>query len=88
MFKLGTQCQSCAMPLSKDPEHGGTNADGSKSTEYCSYCFVNGQFVDGGVSLDEYRQKLDQILKDQKMSWFLRTMTWYQLPTLKRWKKS
>lgn len=75
------------MPLSKDPEHGGTNADGSKSTEYCGYCFVNGQFVDGGVSLEEYRKKLDQILKDQKMSWFLRTLTWYQLPTLKRWKK-
>ncbi len=32
------------MPLKKDPEGGGTNADGSKSAEYCSYCFKNGKF--------------------------------------------
>ena len=25
-------CQSCGMPMSKDPEKGGTNADLSKST--------------------------------------------------------
>lgn len=37
-------CQSCGMPLKKDPEQGGTNADGSKSGEYCSYCYKNGKF--------------------------------------------
>ena len=35
-------CQSCGMPMKKDPEGGGTNADGSKSPDYCSYCFRNG----------------------------------------------
>lgn len=33
------------MPLNKDPQGGGTNADGSKSNEYCSRCYVNGQFT-------------------------------------------
>lgn len=37
-------CQSCSMPLAKDDEKG-TNADGSKSEEYCIYCFVNGEFT-------------------------------------------
>ena len=27
-------CQSCGMPLKKDPEGGGTQADGSKSRPY------------------------------------------------------
>ncbi len=30
------------MPLSKDPRGGGTNADGSKSSEYCSHCYSAG----------------------------------------------
>ena len=38
-------CQSCGMPMKKDPEGGGTNADGDKSQDYCSYCFVNGAFT-------------------------------------------
>lgn len=33
------------MPLSKDPQHGGVNADGSHSTVYCSYCYINGDFT-------------------------------------------
>ena len=28
-------CQSCGMPLSRDPNGGGTNADGSASAMYC-----------------------------------------------------
>lgn len=33
------------MPLSKDPLGGGTNADGSRSTEYCSHCYKTGRFT-------------------------------------------
>ncbi len=29
---MATSCQSCGMPLSKDPQGGGTEADGSLST--------------------------------------------------------
>jgi len=83
MFKFGPQCQSCAMPLSKDPEHGGLDADGSRSTDFCSYCLRNGEFC-SQVSFDEFRTGLDGILKEKGLSWFIRTLTWYQLPTLKR----
>lgn len=38
-----TICQSCGMPLSS-PADLGTNADGSKNTEFCRYCFQNGAF--------------------------------------------
>lgn len=41
-------CQSCGMPLKRDMKGGGTNADGSKSLKYCSFCYVNGKFTHQG----------------------------------------
>ncbi|MCL2549467.1 MAG: zinc ribbon domain-containing protein [Methanimicrococcus sp.] len=38
-------CQSCGMPMGATDEMYGTNADGKKSTDYCSYCFENGAFT-------------------------------------------
>ena len=38
-------CQSCAMPIGATDETYGTNADGSKNTDYCKYCFENGAFT-------------------------------------------
>ena len=37
-------CQSCAMDMSKEGKFG-TNTDGSRSGEYCSYCFADGGFT-------------------------------------------
>lgn len=44
-------CQSCGMPLTA-PEQYGTQADGSPSEDYCSYCYKNGQFT-GEMTMDE-----------------------------------
>ncbi len=49
-------CQSCGMPLHKDPQGGGTEKDGSKSTKYCSYCYSIGEFNGGNVSLKEFSE--------------------------------
>jgi len=39
-------CQSCASPLTR-PEDFGTEADGSKSIDYCSACYVDGSLYGG-----------------------------------------
>jgi hypothetical protein len=49
-------CQSCAMPLDKDPQKGGTNADGSKSGKYCSYCCQNGVLAGEGMNVKEFQE--------------------------------
>jgi hypothetical protein len=49
-------CQSCGMPLNKDQQGGGTEIDGTRSQKYCSYCYVNGAFVGGDVSLKEFSE--------------------------------
>ncbi len=49
-------CQSCGMPLKRDENGGGTNADGSKSKMYCSYCYEQGEFIYKGVNVDEFQE--------------------------------
>ena len=36
------KCKSCGVSMTEDA-HFGTNADGSKNEEYCSYCLQNGK---------------------------------------------
>lgn len=43
-------CQSCAMPMSE--EHFGTEKDGSKNEDYCSYCYQDGEFT-SDISMEE-----------------------------------
>jgi hypothetical protein len=49
-------CQSCGMPMKKDPQGGGTNSDGSKNKKYCSYCYQNGEFVGGETTVEEFQE--------------------------------
>jgi hypothetical protein len=81
-------CQSCGMPLDKDPNKGGTNSDGSKSEKYCSFCYTGGKFTDEGISLNEKIEKNIQIavarlnIPESKA----REMAESQLSNLDRWK--
>jgi hypothetical protein len=52
MEKKYKNCQSCGIPLNRDPKGGGTNADGSISHKYCSYCYENGSFTYEGTVAD------------------------------------
>lgn len=52
---MGTKCQSCGMPLSKDPQGGGTEADGSLSATYCSLCYDQGTFRHPDATLSEFQ---------------------------------
>ena len=74
------------MPLSKDTKGGGTNPDGTLSTEYCSLCYVNGQFTLEGP-MQAYRETLYKMMVEQKHPFWVRWIMWYQIPTLKRWKQ-
>jgi hypothetical protein len=51
------------MPLSKDEKGGGTEINGSKSTDYCSHCYRMGQFTDPYVTVEEMVAMLQGILK-------------------------
>ena len=80
-------CQSCGMPLTDEASHG-TNADGSRHDEYCTYCYQNGACLSPNMTLDEMIEtsargwsnadpnvSYEDALKISKQN----------IPTLKRW---
>ena len=58
-------CQSCGMPLDQEELHG-TEADGSKSASFCTYCYQHGAYtypttLEGMVENNlKYLQELQQ----------------------------
>lgn len=85
-------CQSCGMTL-RDDASKGTNADGSKSNDYCIHCYQNSAFT-RDITMDEMIETnllyLDEWTKESGHN-----MTVEQareelkkfMPTLKRWQK-
>jgi predicted amidophosphoribosyltransferase len=78
-------CQSCSMPLDK-PELLGTEKDGTKSKEYCSYCYQNGAFTTPNITLGEMQAMVKQQMGKMKMDDNVINMAVGSLPNLKRWK--
>lgn len=87
MEKIYKNCQSCGMPLKQDPAHGGTNADGSKSAMYCSYCYQNGQFTQPDFTVEQMQAFCKAKLVEMKFPGFLAAFLVAGLPKLARWKK-
>lgn len=78
-------CQSCGMPFYQEKDHG-TEADGSLSADYCSWCYANGAFLED-ETLEELIERCApfmaescHITRDEAVS-FMGAL----LPHLKRW---
>jgi hypothetical protein len=86
MKKNFRNCQSCGMPLKKDPKGGGLNSDGSKSTMYCSYCYDGGKFLQPNVTAIEMQAFVKEHLKKMGFPGFLARFFTKNIPKLERWK--
>lgn len=84
-------CQSCGMLLAQDSDKG-TEEDGSRSEEYCIFCYEQGKFtkdltVEDMVALnlrdlDAWNQATGLQLTEEEA----RAQLMEFLPTLKRWR--
>ena len=75
------------MPMKQDPKGGGTNANGSKSEMYCSYCYVNGAFTQPNFTVNEMKAFVVEKMKEMmKIPRFLGRFFARNLHTLERWK--
>ena len=75
------------MPLHSHPAGGGTNADGSKSTEYCSFCYRDGRFTEPDITVDQMSAKVQAIMWQKFwIPGFVSRFFVRNLPTLKRWR--
>ena len=81
------KCQSCGMPLNKDPENGGTNSDGSKNMTYCSHCFVDGKFTRPDIKLDDMKALVKGKLQEMGFPGILAGFFTKGISKLDRWNK-
>ncbi len=82
---MSKSCQSCAMPLKRDPEGGGTNTDGSKSTDYCSLCYKDGKFLQPDFTVKDMQDFCIEKMRECGVPKFLGWLFTRGLPKLKRW---
>ena len=84
---MAKTCQSCGMPLSKDPAHGGSEADGTKSAKFCSFCYQNGTFTAPDITVQEMQALCIKMMhQNMKMP---RPVAWLltrSIPRLERWR--
>jgi hypothetical protein len=84
-----SRCQSCGMPLSADFGNLGTNTDNSKTGEYCSFCFQNGEFTNPAQTLEEMiNSSIENMTADLNMprEQAINLANSF-IPTLRRWQK-
>lgn len=85
MEKTYKYCQSCGMPLKKDEKGGGTNADGTTSTMYCSYCYENGSFTQPDFTAKDMQKFSKDKLKEMGFPGFIAGFFTKGIPKLERW---
>jgi hypothetical protein len=84
-----TYCQSCGMPMAEaKSEDYGTNADGSRNEEFCSFCYQGGAFINPDMTLDNmietaakgWSDSVPGVSYEEALK-----VSRQNIPTLKRW---
>jgi hypothetical protein len=75
------------MPLKRDAQGGGTNADGSRSSVYCSHCYLQGEFTMPFLKLEDMQAKVNMKMREKGIPGFMTSLFTRQIPRLNRWKK-
>jgi len=83
-------CESCGMPMGETNEMYGTETNGSKSADYCKFCYDSGIFTNPNITLDEMIDSVAAVMvkdfgfqpEDAK------EQCKEGIPMLKRWKKA
>ena len=81
-------CESCGMPMGDTDEMYGTESNGSKSVDYCKFCYENGIFTNPNATLEEtIKFVADMMVKDFGFSpEDALEQCKAGIPNLKRWK--
>jgi hypothetical protein len=73
------------MPLKRDTQGGGTNADGTKNPLYCSFCYQKGQFTHPGP-VEEFQEFCKEKMREGGHSKFTSWLFTRGMKRLSRWK--
>ncbi|MDH5797193.1 MAG: zinc ribbon domain-containing protein [Paracoccaceae bacterium] len=78
-------CQSCGMPLNKDPNGGAHEADGSISIKYCSLCYDDGAFLQPDFKVTSMQHLVIHALQRQGWPKPIAWLATRGIPKLARW---
>lgn len=79
-------CQSCGMPM-PEADLRGSEANGAKSEDYCTYCYENGAFKQPEITLQEMIDLCAGYLVEDGMDEAAaRQLLSSSIPHLKRWR--
>jgi hypothetical protein len=67
---------------------GGTNADGTRTSEYCSHCFHKGAFTQPDITAEQMQMLVEGKLRSMHFPGFLARRFAKDVPELRRWRKS
>jgi hypothetical protein len=78
-------CQSCRIPIAKNPELGGSEKDGAKSKLYCSYCYKDGEFMmaDEADTAEKMQKLCIKMMKKQGMNGLLAWVLTRNIPPIR-----
>jgi len=79
-------CQSCGMPMKQDPKAGGTEKDGAKNLNYCSYCYEDGSFTQPNFTAKEMQNFCVEKMNEEGMPRFFAWILTRGVPRLERWR--
>ena len=82
---MDRNCQSCGMPLKKDPAQGGTDAGGNRSEMYCSFCYQDGLFIQDDFTAEEMQVFCIERMKEAGFPASIAWLMTRHIPKLKRW---
>jgi len=74
------------MPMGITDEHYGTDANGKTSDDYCSYCYMDGEFKKDVTMKEMLEICIGFMVDDTTTEKQARRKLEKMLPTLKRWK--
>lgn len=80
-------CQSCGIPIGRDPQHGGTDADGSRNETYCGYCYQNGAFTYACDDVKVFQEHCRQMMVKGGHNRFTAWLFSRGMKRLGRWKE-
>ena len=82
---MSKACQSCGMPMKKDPQRGGSNTDGTVNSEYCSLCFKNGKFIHKNFTVKDMQKYCIEEITQCGVPKFFAWLYTRGIPRLNRW---
>lgn len=85
MKTTNSHCQSCGMPMKRDAQGGGSNADGSCSALYCSHCYQHGQFTLPDLTAVQMQARVREKMRDMRIPGFVAYFFVRGIPKLARW---